>query len=266
MGPHSTSPLDRKLCQVGGVNQNYTSGSGTLYHIQVEDRGPVRDRVSEQQVRRLDLIVYANYGEPNTRILHGSDHDFEDVRTAEHNRFIDGKITELAKEARRIVEEHEGRQIARIKALLWQYHLTRDEAAKKAFEAANAGYPFLFSRAWKELKDERARPLSPAAPPVQPETEAWAPATDIVYPLDPELREQVLEIERVIAELGRDLMLLRQLGTPDDILLQACRKLVLRARETLRGTVPSEFNVRRLDLMRSSLLRTWRQVRLKAGR
>ena len=28
-----------------GLNQNYTSATGTLYHIQVEDRGPVLDRL-----------------------------------------------------------------------------------------------------------------------------------------------------------------------------------------------------------------------------
>ena len=61
----SSGPLDRKLCQVVGVNQNYTSSSGTLYHIQIEDRGPVLDRVSEREVRRVNVIAYANYGEPN---------------------------------------------------------------------------------------------------------------------------------------------------------------------------------------------------------
>ena len=38
--------LDRKRCQVTGLNQNYVSASGTLYHVQIEDLGPVVDRMS----------------------------------------------------------------------------------------------------------------------------------------------------------------------------------------------------------------------------
>lgn len=261
MKSSSLPPLDRKLCQVVGLNQNYTSLSGTLYHIQVEDRGPVLDRVAEQEVRRINLIVYSNYGEPDTHIVHGCNRDFEDLRTAEHNRFIETQVKELAEEARRIVEAHEARQIARIKGLLREYHLTKSGSAKKGFEAANSHYPFLFSQAWRELKEEKGLPAGalPAAPPSDAEPEA--PPTDVVYPLDHELREQVMEIERVIAQLGKDLRKLRESGTADDILLKTCRKLVLRARETLRGAVPSDFNVRRLDMTRTSLLKTWRQVR-----
>lgn len=266
--PPSASPLHRKLCQVVGVNQNYTSTSGTLYHIQVEDRGPVLDRVSEQEVRRVNLIVYTSYGEPNARILLGRDQDFDDVRTAEHNRFIETKVKELAEQARGLVDEHESRQIARIKGLLRDYHQTKDESAKKEFEAANALYPFLFSRAWKELRDEKARPAGAALAAPPPEAEPEAAPSDVVYPLDPELRERVLELERVIGQLGRDLGKLKESGAADDILLQTCRKLVLRAKETLRGAVPSHFNVRRLDMTLGSLLTTWKQVksRLKAAR
>lgn len=242
-----------------GLNQNHTSASGTLYHIQVEDRGPVLDRVTEQEVRRVNLIVYSNYGDPDTHIVHGCDRDYEDLRTAEHNRFVEAKVKELAEEARRIVEGHESRQIARIKELLREYHLTKSESAKKRFEAANSLYPFLFSRAWRELKEEKGRPT--AIPPPPPEAEPEAPPTEVVYPLDPELRERVMEIERLIAQLGKDLRRLRERGTADDILIQTCRKLVLRAKEMLRGAVPSDFNVRRLDMTRSSLLKTWKQVR-----
>ena len=60
------------MCQVVGLNQNYTSSAGTPYHIQIEDRGPLVDRVTETPVRRVNVIVYANYGEPNARIVHGS--------------------------------------------------------------------------------------------------------------------------------------------------------------------------------------------------
>jgi hypothetical protein len=155
--------LERRLCQVGGQNQNYTSSAGTLYHIQIEDRGPILDRVLEREVRRVNVIVYANYGEPNARIVHGRDHDFPDLRTHDHNRFITQKIQELAEGARLVVEEKEQRQVTRIKAAIREYYLTKDERAKSEFEEANTLYPFLFSRAWKELKLERNAP--PPLPP-----------------------------------------------------------------------------------------------------
>ena len=84
--PGMEKGLARHLCQVVGLNQNFTSKVGTPYHVQIEDRGPLLDAASEQWVRRVNVIVYANYGEPNARIIHGRDHDFPDVRTQEHNR------------------------------------------------------------------------------------------------------------------------------------------------------------------------------------
>jgi hypothetical protein len=267
MGP--TGPLDRKLCQVVGTNQNYTSSAGTLYHIQIEDRGPVMDRLSETEVRRVNVIVYANYGEPNARIIHGRDHDLPDIRTKEHNQLVVLKIGELAAEARTIVEEKEQRQVMRIKALIREYYHSKAEGVKKEFEEANALYPFLFSRAWKELKQERARtgaevvaavPEPPAAPEPEPEPEA-VPPVDVLYPLDAELREQVIEIERIIIELGHDLQVLKARGRADDILLQTCRKLVTRAKDSISGREASEFNLRRLEMTRNSLMTTWRQVK-----
>ena len=267
-GNGSAAPLlEKHLCQVVGLNQNYSSAAGTLYHIQVEDRGPLIDRVSEKEVRRLNVIVYANYGEANARIIHGRDHDFADVRTHEHNRFITQKIQELAQEARAIIEDREQRQVFQIKCLIYQYYRTKAESVKKEFEEVNALYPFLFSRAWHEIRQERVGTGAPdvavAAPevPVVPEPEPEAPPTEVLYPLDPELRQRVMEIERVIIELGQDLHKLRQQGGADDILLQTCRKLVQRAKESLSGREPSEFNARRLDMTRNSLITTWRQVR-----
>ena len=83
----------------------------------------------------------------------------------------------------------------------------------------------------------------------------------MVYPLDAELRERVIEIERVIMALGQDIQRLKVQGGMDDILLQTCRKLVTRAKESLSGREPAEFSVRRLDMTRNSLLTTWRQVK-----
>lgn len=262
--PDGAGPLERRLCQVVGLNQNYTSVAGTPYHIQIEDRGPVLDRVTESDVRRVNVIVYANYGELNARIIHGRDHDFPDVRTQEYNRVIEQRIHELVGEARSIIEEKEQRQVFRIKCLIHEYYLTKNEDRKREFELANAVYPFLFSRAFRELKAERAAlgimetPLPAApAPPLAPE----APPTDVLYPLDAELRELVMDIERVIIELAHDLQKLKARGGANDILSQTCRKLVMRAKESLTGRDLSEFNVRRLELTRQSLMTTWRQVR-----
>src|SRR4029453_1607104 len=160
-----TPPLEKHLCQVVGLNQNYTSAAGTLYHIQIEDRGPVTDRVSEKEVRRLNVIVYANYGEPNARIIHGRDHDYPDVRTHEHNRYIVQRIQELAHEARATVEDREQRQVFQIKCLIYQYYRTKSESIKKEFEEINALSPFLFSRAWHEIRQERAGLVTGAPDP-----------------------------------------------------------------------------------------------------
>jgi hypothetical protein len=263
-GASDGSPtLDRRLCQVVGVNQNCRAQSGTPYHIQIEDRGPVMDRLREVEVRRVNVIVYANYGESNARIVHGRDHDFPDLRTQEYNRVIAERIQELATQARDIIEEHELRQVFRIKGLIREYYLTRNEEHKREFEQANAAYPFLFSRAFRELKAQRPGAAVDQAQPVLPavEPEPEAPPTEVLYPLDPELRESVLDIERVIIELGHDLQRLKASGQANDILLQTCRKLVVRAKESLSGRDMSEFNARRLEMTRNSLLTTWRQVR-----
>lgn len=262
--PRGSGPLDPRLCQVVGLNRNYTSASGTPYHIQIEDRGPVVDRVTEESVRRVNLVIYANYGEANARILYGQDHDFPDVRSQEYNRFIEQQIQEIAGQAKAVIEEREQREVFRIKCLIRDYYRTRDEAAKKEFEEANTLFPFLFSRAWRELKAQKVADVEPEPrelPPKELPPEEEQRAEEVFYPLDPELREHVIEIERMVIELGQDLQRLRAQGNADDILLQTCRKLVSRAKESLSGREPSEFNARRLDMTRNSLLTTWRQVK-----
>jgi hypothetical protein len=259
------------------------SRAGTPYHVQIEDRGPVADPVLAKEVRRVNVIVYANYGEPNARIIHGRDHDFEDWRTQEHNRFVEGQIARLSLEAREIVEQKEARRVERIKLTIREYHQTKGDEAKKALEEANALFPFVFSRAWMELKQEKGRgtaapssagprPVptpSPtgeavrapgAAPEATPETAEPAAGAEIVYPLDPVLRERVMEIERVMGELERDLAELRTRGSVDDILLQTCRKLMARARDSICSREGSDYATKRLEMTRNSLTTTWRQV------
>lgn len=243
--------LERERCRVGGTNQNYTSAAGTLYHIQVEDLGPVVDRVTESEVRRVNVIVYANYGEPNARIIHGRDYDFPDVRTAEQNEAIKAGIPVVVANARAVIEDKEKKQVARIKALIREYHRSRDESAKKAFEEANGLFPFLFSRAWMELKREKDG--VPA--------EQASPDEVLSYPLEAGLRERVIDIERLIQSIAEDVQALQASGQADDILIQTCRKLTLRAREALAGRQADEFTARHLDMIRSSLTTTWRQLR-----
>ena len=216
--PGDGALLPRHLCRVMGTNQNHSSRSGTSYHVQVEDRGPVFDDATEEWVRRVNVIAYANYGEPTARIVYGKDHDFPDLRTHEHNRMVAQRLQELAVEVRAVLEEKEERQVARVKGLLEQYYRTRDDKVKREFEDANALYPFVFARAFQELKAERSAALEAAAAPPPP---AALPAEipsgplaveEAVYPMDATLRELVLEIERVAEELQRDLAELRSKG------------------------------------------------------
>ena len=209
------------------------------------------DRLTENEVRRVNVIVYANYGEPNARIIHGRDYDFPDVRTAEQNEAIKAGIPVVVANARAVIEDKEKKQVARIKGLIRDYHKNRDEAAKKAFEEANGLFPFLFSRAWMELK--REKDAVPAEPGV---------GEDLVdYPLEAELRERVIDIERLLQSIAEDLETLQAAGQADDILIQTCRKLTLRAREALAGRQADAFTARHLDMTRNSLTTTWRQLR-----
>jgi hypothetical protein len=252
--------LVRHLCQVTGLNQNYTSRVGTPYHIQIEDRGPVLDAASEVWVRRVNVIVYANYGEPNARIIYGRDHDFPDVRSQEHNRVMEQQIQELAVGARDVVEEREERQVRRVKILLREYHQTKSEDAKREFEEINTFYPFVFSRAFSDLRQEKGRTPVERVPEAAAEPEPAVAEVETVYPLDAALRERVLEIERVAFELSQDVDQLKAKGRADDILLQTCAKLLGRARDNLRSESP-DFAARRLEMTRNSLVTAWRQVR-----
>jgi hypothetical protein len=266
--------LPRHLCRVMGLNQNYTSRSGTAYHIQVEDRGPVFDDASEAWVRRVNVIAYANYGEDTARIVHGRDCDLPDLRTHEHNHEVTRRIQGLAAEALAILEEKEDRLIARIKKLLQRYYETRDEESKKEFEEANELYPFMFARAFQELRAERARSTAPASSPAGreapvPGSEPPPPESPVElteYPLDPVLRDLVLEIERVGAELKRDVAVLKERGAADDILLTTTAKLLARARDGLSGRHGTEFAARHLEMTRNSLVTAYRQIRARLNR
>ncbi len=240
-----------------GLNHNHSSRSGTSYHVQIEDRGPVFDDVSEAWVRRVNVIAYANYGEPSARIVYGKDHDFPDLRTHEHNRTVAQRIQDLAGEVRQILEDKEERQAGRIKQLLAAYYRSRDEQLKQEIEQANAHFPFVFARAFQELKAEKPA-STPPAPPAPEET---------VYPLDGAQREIVLEIERVAGELERDVAALKERGAADDILQATCAKLLARAKESLgRKDSSADFAARHLEMTRNSLVTAYRQVRARVTR
>lgn len=270
--PGENSLLPRHLCRVMGVNQNYSSRSGTAYHVQIEDRGPVFDDALEEWVRRVNVIAYANYGEATARIVHGRDHDLPDVRTHAHNRVVVRRIQELASEALVLLEEREARQITRIRDLLRRYYDTRDESVKREIEEANALYPFIFARAFQELKAERARQAELAAAAKLPEPPPIAlalPPAEVVeveYPLDPALRDLVLEIERVSEDLQRDVATLKARGAADDIMQSSCAKLVARAKESLTRRHGTEYASRHLEMTRNSLVTAYRQVRAKLTR
>lgn len=258
-----------------GLNQNHSSRSGTSYHVQVEDRGPIFDDAAEAWVRRVNLIAYANYGEPTARIVYGKDHDFPDIRTHEHNRSVALRIQELAVEARQVLEDKETRRAARIKDLLERYYRTRDEKLKREIEDANNLYPFVFARAFQELKADRpAAAEAPAAAvtavePAIPDAPALAgpEPEETEYPLDPTLRELVLEIERVAGELQRDLAALKARGAADDILQATCAKLLARAKDSLkRHDTSTDFATRYLEMTRNSLVTAYRQVRARLTR
>jgi hypothetical protein len=242
-----------------GLNQNHSSRSGTAYHVQIEDRGPVFDDATEGWVRRVNVIAYANYGEPTARIVYGKDHDFPDVRTHEHNRAVAQRIQDMAGEVRKVLEEKEERQVGRIKALLEAYYRRREDRLKQEIEEANNLFPFVFARAFQELKAERPAPSEPPAAPPAPE--------ETVYPLDGAQREIVLEVERVSEELERDLAALKSRGAADDILQATCAKLLARARESLaRRDSSAEFATRYLEMTRNSLVTAYRQVRARLTR
>jgi hypothetical protein len=240
-----------------GLNHNHSSRSGTSYHVQIEDRGPIFDDATEGWVRRVNVIAYANYGEPTARIVYGKDHDFPDLRTHQHNRTVAQRIQDLAGEVRLILEEKEERQVGRIKQLLEAYYRSREDRLKQDIEQANALFPFVFARAFQELKAERPAPAE-APPP---------PAEETVYPLDGAQREIVLEIERVAGELDRDLATLKARGAADDILQATCAKLLARAKESLsRRDSSVEFATRYLEMTRNSLVTAYRQVRARVTR
>jgi hypothetical protein len=261
------SLLPRHLCRVMGFNMNHSSRTGTLYHLQVEDLGPIFDEATEEWVRRLNVIAYANYGEPTARIVYGKDHDLPDTRTHEHNRLVAQRIQELAAEVPQVLEEKEERQVGRVKKLLERYYRTRDDEAKREFEEANRLYPLVFARAFQELR--ASRPPSVEAPEATSEAASGGALEpeEVVYPLDAQQRELVLEIERVADELQRDLQALKARGAADDILQATCAKLLARAKDSLtRSESPSDFAARYLDMTRNSLVTAYRQVRARLTR
>ncbi len=265
--PEGGELLARDRCRVMGLNQNYTSRFGTGYHIQIEDRGPVYDDATERWVRRVNTIVYASYGESTARIIHGRDEDFPDVRTVDHNQQIAARIQDAAGEVQELLEQREERHAGRIKSLLLHYYRNRDETVKAEFAEANRLYPFVFAKAWQELKAERAQAEAEAA--ADSAAESLLPEIEeTIYPLDPAQRELVLKIERVRDELQRDLAALKAQGAADDILLGTCAKILYRVHESLtqRTESSTDFAARRLEMTKNSLVKTYRQVRARLSR
>ncbi len=111
--------------------------------------------------------------------------------------------------------------------------------------------------------------VEPPLPSDAAEAGAQAPleTDEVVYPLDEQQRELVLEIERVSAELKRDLLALKARGAADDILQATCAKLLARAKDSLtRRDSSADFAARYLDMTRNSLVTAYRQVRARLTR
>ena len=269
--PDDSGLLPRHLCRVMGLNQNHSSRSGTSYHIQIEDRGPVFDDAAEAWVRRVNLIAYANYGEPTARIVYGKDHDFPDIRTHEHNRAVARRIQELAGEARQVLEEKETRRVARIKDLLERYYRTRDD---KRQARDRGGERALSVRLRARVPGAEGGPAGGRGGAgrrrrsrARSRRRSGAGVEETEYPLDPVLRELVLEIERVAGELQRDLAALKARGAADDILQATCAKLLARAKDSLtRQDTSTDFATRYLEMTRNSLVTAYRQVRARLTR
>lgn len=260
-------PLDRALCRIGGLNHNFTSGAGTPCHVQIEDYGPVVDRTSEQEVRRLNVIVYAGYGTPKARIVFGRNFDYPDVRTRDYNAIIKDQMNELVVMAQAELEQMEQRELACMRVWLTGRGASHDDELREDFQEFHDLYPAVFKRALAELRAGKipAAPPAPAAPKVEPEPAPPppAPAADIAYPMDVERRRRVIEIEGIIIRLGDDLRRLKAEGGAYDLLVQRADRLVGKARETLGTRHSSEdVDLRLLDITLDNLAKISRQVRM----
>ena len=269
--PDEGQPLDRALCRVGGLNQNFATSCGTPCHVQVEDYGPVVDRASEQEVRRLNVIVYAGYGTPSARIVFGRDFDYPDVRSHEYNRTIKEQMSELAAQAQAETEQAEQRELTCMRAWFTGRDGGDETALREEFREFAELYPAVFKRALAELRaGKRPAPARTNAPSPAPSASAEPPPpappppvapADVTYPLDAERRRRVIEIEGLILKLTDDIENLKQQGRAHDLLLQRSRKVIEKAHETLRQRHTGDVDLRLLDITLDNLAKTWRQVR-----
>jgi hypothetical protein len=255
--------LEPQRCRVGGLNQNYVSSAGTPCHIQIEDYGPVVDRASLQEVRRVNLIVYGNYGTPAARITYGHDFDYPDVRTAEYNQTIQQQMSQLVVQAQATIEQMEQRELTLLRTSLANRRSLSEAELRDEFEDCAQLYPTLFERALNEWRTKRAREEPPAAPVVPDEMPAspGLSPTETVYPEEQGPLRRVIEIESLIAKLGQDFMRLKAQGRADDLLLQRCRKLVDQARASISRGQTGDVHERLLEMTLDNLAKTWRHVR-----
>ena len=159
------------------------------------------------------------------------------------------------------MEEREERQVRRVKALLREYHQTKSEEAKREFEEVNALYPFVFSRAFLELRQERGRAgprrgrrRRPAVPAPVGRPRSSTRSTRACASRSSRSSAWRQSCPRTSSELKAQ-------GRADDILLQTVRKRLGRARDNLYRKDSADFAARRLEVTRNSLVTTWRQVR-----
>ena len=210
------------------------------------------DRVSETEVRRVNVIIYANYGEPNARIVHGRDHDFHDSAPTSTTSSSRTHLRSWRPRPGPIIEEKEQRQVFRIKALIREYYLTKNEADQAGVRGGQRALPVPVLGAWASSS---GRGSAAAGPRPLPEP---APSPSTVAVPAPEERASPkrcsIPSTRPARAGHRDRAAhhraragprsgSRPPAGADDILLQTCRKLVSRAKESLSG--PRALRVQR---------------------
>ena len=257
------SLLPRHLCRVMGFNKNHSSRTGTLYHLQVEDLGPIFDEATEAWVRRLNVIAYANYGEPTARIVLR-----QGPRPAGHAH-------SRAQPRRRAAHPRPGgRGGARPRGEGRTTGRSREEPARALLPHA---------RRRRQAGVRGSEPALPARlrarlPGAQGEPNPRRPKCRLRRPrLHPSKRWSIRSTRTSASSCSRSSAWAtscgatcrrsRRAGPPTTSCRPPARKLLARAKESLtRSDSPSEFAARYLDMTRNSLVTAYRQVRARLTR
>ena len=287
-GGPSDGGLARHLCQVVGLNQNLRfEGRDSLPHPDRRPRAGGRIAVLESEVRRVNVIVYANYGEPNARIIYGRDNDFDDRRSQEHNRFIAAEIGRLSLGRRRSSSRRRRAGWRGSRPTIREYHQTKSEEAKKAFEEANTLLPVrvLAGLDGAEAGEgtpaaDRTRRLRPGPSPTAgggppeafgrpPRRRATESGGGLRGRLSPRIPSCASASSRSSASWSSSWRDLDRATRPRAASTTSCsRPAASSSRGPARASTtarPPTYTTSRLEMTRNSLMTTWRQVQSRLG-